>query len=151
MQLWYRPHVRRHLFYRSTWISPCWLLHTGSTHIHIIPTASCSDNATASILKPPPLGFGAWQRRCMPCPLSSRYACITRVRTPPFFHAKDAGLLAWIPCRPHIPVFSGHSYVVVSGMGGSAGRNRKTKHEKPTVNVSCATKWRPDYPDLPRL
>ena len=29
---------RRHLFYCSTWISPCWLRHTGSTQIHIIPT-----------------------------------------------------------------------------------------------------------------
>ena len=32
--------LRRHLFYCSTWISPCWLLHTGSTQIHIIPTGS---------------------------------------------------------------------------------------------------------------
>ena len=32
--------LRRHLFYCRTWISPCWLRHTGSTQIHIIPTAA---------------------------------------------------------------------------------------------------------------
>ena len=36
--LWWTLQLRRYLFYCSTWISPCWLLHTGSTQIHIIPT-----------------------------------------------------------------------------------------------------------------
>ena len=30
--------LRRHLFYCSTWISPCWRLPKGSTQIDIIPT-----------------------------------------------------------------------------------------------------------------
>ena len=38
LQLWYHTPTRRHLFCCSPLISPCWLLHTSSTQIHIIPT-----------------------------------------------------------------------------------------------------------------
>ena len=34
LQLWYHPHIRRHLFYCTTWISPCCLPRTGCTQIH---------------------------------------------------------------------------------------------------------------------
>lgn len=36
LQLWYRPHTRRRLFYCSTCIRLCWLPHTGSTQVYIL-------------------------------------------------------------------------------------------------------------------
>ena len=42
--------LRRHLFYCSTWISPCWLLHTYSTQIYIIPTSSTTTQESDTTL-----------------------------------------------------------------------------------------------------
>ena len=56
LQLWYHPHTCRHMFYCSTWISCCWLKHTGFTQIPSIPTKSysacdvCAFNSTSAFL-----------------------------------------------------------------------------------------------------